>query len=132
MEGLTGRGGNIIKHLNCEIFRHCDLKWLRVFVTPHIPARAGPGGDRAPRRDERFSNYAKSQVGPKLRQQKLRRQHDTETSESKQRQHQRLKSDSLVAYLEQLNSSPLWLLSVQVILILGLQGEQKEDIVIAK
>lgn len=44
-------------------------------MTPHIPVRAGPGGERAPRH-ERFSNYAKYQVSSKLRQQKLRRHRD--------------------------------------------------------
>lgn len=96
----------------------------RVCDPPHREGRPWRGPSPSPRWTL-FQLRSKSHVGSKLRRQNLRRQHDTETSESKQRQHQRLKWDLVVAYLEQFNPSPLWLLSVWVILILGHQGEQK-------
>lgn len=67
MKGLAAKCGEIIKQLNCKIFRHENLKWRRLLAPAHtLPARAGPRRDGAPCNDEHFSNYANSRDGFKL------------------------------------------------------------------
>lgn len=99
---LSARQGykKIIKQIDCDIFRSCFFEGVYSIVTAYVPTRVGPPGNRAPHSWILLQLCSASSCDSGV-------SGDAASSQSKPRQHQRLKQDPMMACLERLPSAHL-------------------------